>query len=60
LLPFLCSGIITEYFNLVGKTLEFKDVLINRRKGELMNCALALSILVEISSYPHEFFHGRE
>jgi hypothetical protein len=58
--PLLCSGVLTEYFNLVGKTPEFKDVLIMRHKGELMKGALAFSILVEISSYPHGFFPGRE
>jgi len=58
--PFLCSGVITEYFNLVGKMPESKDMLIMRHKREPMKGALAFSILVEISSYPHEFFPGME
>ena len=45
-----------EYFNLDGKTPEFSEVLIMRLiKGEL-----TLSIFIEISSHPHEFFHGKE
>jgi len=54
--PFLCSGVIIDYFNLVGKTPEFRDVLIIRHKGELIKGALAFSILVEISSYPHALY----
>ena len=60
MLPFLCNGVITEYFNLVGKMPDSSDVLIMRNRGELIKDALAFIILVQISSYPHEFFLGRE
>jgi hypothetical protein len=45
---------------MVGKTPEFSDVLIRRHSGELIKGALIFSIFIEISSYPHEFFQGKE
>jgi hypothetical protein len=57
---FLCSGVTIEYFKLDGNTPEFSDVLIMRHKGELIKGALTFSIFNETSSYPHEFFHGKE
>jgi len=48
-----------EYFNLVGKTLKFSDMLIMQHSGELIKGALIFSIFIEISSYPHEFFQGK-
>ena len=58
--PFICSGVIIEYFNLDGKTLEFRDMLMMRHSDELIKSALICTILIEISSYPHEFFQGKE
>jgi hypothetical protein len=42
--PFLCGGVIAEYFNLVGKTPDFIDVSMMQNKGELMKSALAFSV----------------
>jgi hypothetical protein len=49
-----------EYFNLVGKTPELSDMLIMWHSGEPMKGALIFSNFMEISSYPHEFFQGKE
>jgi len=39
-----------EYFNLVGKTPEFSDMLIMWHSGELIKGALIFNIFIEISS----------
>jgi ribosomal protein L31 len=49
-----------EYFNLVGKTPEFNDMLIVRHSGELIKGALIFNVFIEISSSPHAFFQGKE
>jgi hypothetical protein len=48
-----------EYFNLGGKTPDFSDMLIMRHNGEPIKGALIFKIVIEISSYPHEFFQGK-
>jgi hypothetical protein len=49
-----------EYFNLVTKTADFSDALMIWQSGELIKDALAFIIFIEISTYPHEFFQGKE
>ena len=48
--PFLNSGLITEHFNLSGKTPEERDLLQIYVKGEMIKGALIFRISIGISS----------
>ena len=54
--PVLKIGITVEYFNLEGKEPNSRNLLEMYVWGELMKGAHHLRTLIEISSYPCEFF----
>jgi len=54
--PVLNIGFTVEYFSLDGKEPVSRDLLQMYVKGELLNGALHLRLLTEISSYPCAFF----
>jgi hypothetical protein len=54
--PVLIIGFTVEYFSLERKEPVSRDLLQMYVKGELVNGALHLRLLTEISSYPYAFF----
>jgi hypothetical protein len=48
--PFLCKGVMIEYFNLVGKTPVDNDLFIMQYNGELIKGAPIFNNLMDTSS----------
>jgi hypothetical protein len=48
--PFLYTGVMTEYFNLVGKTPVDKDLFMIQHNGELIKGALTFNNSMDTSS----------